>query len=276
MRWGNSRCAKCTYSAPVTVDLRAIARALAPVERYPLETTSADVCLPGPTVEAKRDVRSASTGMTRVECPTCGGQAWQEPPLLVNGVERVVVRCRACRSAPRMCPACGVRPQRKWGRRWASYCSECWKQRASVEATSASVEAMKEEELPDMATVATNGKATIACPYCKKSFTPIRSTQVTCGATACQKKHACHLSKHPKYKQGVAKPVPVSVVPPVACQSTPMETPPPVPALVPVNHDAITAAVDALAAIPADKRAGVLAVVEAREKAAAMLAELRS
>lgn len=117
MRWGNSRCAKCTYSAPVTVDLRAIARALAPVERYPLETTSADVCLPGPTVEAKRDVRSASTGMTRVECPTCGGQAWQEPPLLVNGVEQVVVRCRACRSAPRMCPACGVRPQRKWGRR---------------------------------------------------------------------------------------------------------------------------------------------------------------
>lgn len=270
MRWGNSRCAKCTYSAPVTVDLRAIARAMAPVERYPLETTSADVCLPGPTVEAKRDVRSASTGMTRVECPTCGGQAWQEPPLLVNGVERVVVRCRACRSAPRMCPACGVRPQRKWGRRWASYCSECWKQRASVEAK-------KEEELPDMATVATNGKATIACPYCKKSFTPIRSTQVTCGATACQKKHVCHLSKHPRHKQAVAaKPVPVSVVPPVACQSTPMETPPPVPALVPVNHDAITAAVDALAAIPADKRAGVLAVVEAREKAAAMLAELRS
>ena len=42
------------------------------------------------------------------------------------------------------------------------------------------------------------------------------------------------------------------------------------------NHDAITAAVDALAALPADKRAGVLAVVEAREKAAAMLAELRS
>lgn len=142
----------------------------------------ADRTLSNPCSEEEEtyNLRQRERGLTRVECPECGGGAWQEPPCTVNGEVRTVIRCRVCdaaRKANLRCVACGERPPRYQ----RDLCAPCWRRR---------------KETKEMAT-ATNGKAHAVCPYCKKGFNPIRSTQVSCGEEKCKKAHQAFLHKHP-------------------------------------------------------------------------------
>lgn len=178
-------CAKCRAAAPVTVDLRAIATAVGPRDPYPLETSSADRVLSNPcTEEETHDRRQRERGLVRVVCAGCQGAAWREPPCWVNGVERVVVRCRACASQ-RKCVACGVRaPRHK-----RDHCAPCfWREK-------------QEGVTEEMPTTTASGKATKTCPYCKKNFETARTLQICCGSEKCKEAHRNYLFKNPRHKQ---------------------------------------------------------------------------
>lgn len=184
-RWSDRpRCAKCWNAKPLSLNLRAVALAVGPRDRYPLETTSADVALSNPCTEDQRfDARQRERGLTRVECPGCEGPAWQEPPCTVNGEVRTVIRCRVCDR--RKCSVCGVRRPR-WHK---PDCAECASKRGEIE----------------MAT-ATNGKVSLGpCKYCREDILAdpkdADRVRVTCGAEKCKKAHQAWLLKNPRHKQ---------------------------------------------------------------------------
>jgi len=156
-------------------EIRLLARTLVARDPYPLETTSADVTLAGPSIEDTDRLRQRERGLVQVECGGCGGEAWQEPVVFVNGVATTVVRCRAC-DTQRKCVGCGVRPPRYK----RDLCTECVRE--------------KREETQTMAATA----AKLCCKYCGEEI-KLRPqdrniTRVTCGSKECSKKHINFLS----------------------------------------------------------------------------------
>lgn len=151
-------------------DIRLLARTLAARDPYPLETTSADVTLANPCSEEDTfRLRQRERGLVQVECAGCGGVAWQEPPVWVNGVERTVVRCVPCdtkKRKERLEMAVATLPKTK-----CKYCPA---------------------ELPQE--VLKNGA--------------IRP-RVTCGAEECKKAHQAWLLKNPRHKQPAIDPTAV-------------------------------------------------------------------
>lgn len=249
-------------------NLKALAAIFQPSDRFPLEVTSADRVLGDPrSVEDHDDRKRLERGLLRVSCPQCGGKAWQEPPCTVNGVEVVVVRCKAC--DVRKCVECGRPAVFRRDR-----CAPC------------------RAKLLRGDTMATKGD-TLKCPYCREKFTALRCTQVTCGGAECKRLHVNHLTKHPA-NGAAAPPTP----PPVEAKKTvlvfegeelelkpiqpPVDPAPPRPLVVATSYnpgpldpppeesgDPILRAVLAVEALPREKWVGLWDLLEARAEVAA-------